>query len=716
MAVVIFAPIPNGEMMIVNLRYNKITGMLQSLGNFTLAEGNHLVDEVVITSTDPDRESYNYVIEFCLYNYKHIPKTQYISPILKYTNRGICFTIPNQLTQVPGYVTAQITGYQPNSNEVVFKSIAKNAVCFWVEESHKVLESELSQTPNVLTHLMQELDELKEIKKNFVEDFSAQIKNDMGVVLEGYEYCKVEWVYYDHTEVQIFKKNSLLPKPKLNLPNGCENRGWIEEKSCKTWDFVFDRVQESIRLVQSFSSHGLGYDDNMVTNYSGKESEIYLAYSNAMITTTTIGAHVFDQVKNARIHLQIATSDIGALSTANIVQVDGGKGVMTAGGVLYMDGGKTLVKCMSDSSKITVLDGCEKILARAFEGRSAEEILLPDSVKEIENEAFANMLNLTQLVLGEGVRALGDNLVKSCARLTKVQCLAVNPPTMSSATWAVSSGNKVPIYVLGNVKDDYMQVLGKYGCTINAIGSEFASKNAVDNLQKAVENNSKNIAKNTSSISGINAKVSSLESSTGGLATRITAVESATKNCNTKLDEHDKKMAELSDKITQQTTKNNSQDEEIVTCKNGINSLNTKVENLENNSSVIPNKVTAIETKLANFYKVGSIYMSLDNTSPASLFGGTWEKIEGKFLLGASGSYAVGSSGGESTHTLTVSEMPSHTHDYYRMKSGGTTWWVSGSSGTIFDQTYEKTNATGGGKAHNNMPPYLAVNIWRRAK
>ena len=61
-------------------------------------------------------------------------------------------------------------------------------------------------------------------------------------------------------------------------------------------------------------------------------------------------------------------------------------------------------------------------------------------------------------------------------------------------------------------------------------------------------------------------------------------------------------------------------------------------------------------------YPVGSIYMSVNSTDPADLFGGTWEQIQGKFLLACDNGHAAGSTGGEENHTLTVAEMPSHTH------------------------------------------------------
>ena len=64
-------------------------------------------------------------------------------------------------------------------------------------------------------------------------------------------------------------------------------------------------------------------------------------------------------------------------------------------------------------------------------------------------------------------------------------------------------------------------------------------------------------------------------------------------------------------------------------------------------------------------YPIGSIYLSAAAVNPVDLFGiGTWEKIEDAFLL-ASGAYApLGSIGGNENHTLTIDEMPSHTHGH----------------------------------------------------
>lgn len=121
-------------------------------------------------------------------------------------------------------------------------------------------------------------------------------------------------------------------------------------------------------------------------------------------------------------------------------------------------------------------------------------------------------------------------------------------------------------------------------------------------------------------------------------------------------------------------------------------------------------------------YPVGSIYLSVNSTSPATLFGGTWERLGGRFLLGADDAYPAGSTGGEAEHTLTVQEMPSHKHALLvRGKTTGAS--TEALESTAYSATEEASDAgeadailsaAGGSQPHNNLPPYLAVYIWKR--
>lgn len=120
-------------------------------------------------------------------------------------------------------------------------------------------------------------------------------------------------------------------------------------------------------------------------------------------------------------------------------------------------------------------------------------------------------------------------------------------------------------------------------------------------------------------------------------------------------------------------------------------------------------------------YPVGSIYMSVNAADPSKLFSGTaWEKLEGRFLLGSSSTYTNGSTGGEATHALTTVEMPTHRHSIYYPNAGGPYGDanISYPEGSGVNKTWQaemcKTEIAGDGVAHNNMPPYLVVNMWKR--
>lgn len=168
-------------------------------------------------------------------------------------------------------------------------------------------------------------------------------------------------------------------------------------------------------------------------------------------------------------------------------------------------------------------------------------------------------------------------------------------------------------------------------------------------------------------------------------------------------------ISALQTRATNIETKNTEQDTAIAnaqsTAENALNVANGAVKTAD-----LLNKV----------YPVGAIYMSVNDTTPASFLGGTWEQLEDRFLLGCGNTYIPGLTGGEATHKLTVSEMPSHTHKIEGQKNDSTGYHHKGSqvghAGITEGGNYwsKATTATGGGSAHNNMPPYLVVFMWKR--
>lgn len=123
-------------------------------------------------------------------------------------------------------------------------------------------------------------------------------------------------------------------------------------------------------------------------------------------------------------------------------------------------------------------------------------------------------------------------------------------------------------------------------------------------------------------------------------------------------------------------------------------------------------------------HPVGSLYISENATSPAELYGGTWERIEGKFIMGASDTYPAGSTGGSATHTQTVDELAGHSHDIGTNTAGTLLtvpqwkFYITSVSQVAEPNGYQcygmTTFYTGNGAPMNILNPYYSMYIWRR--
>lgn len=121
-------------------------------------------------------------------------------------------------------------------------------------------------------------------------------------------------------------------------------------------------------------------------------------------------------------------------------------------------------------------------------------------------------------------------------------------------------------------------------------------------------------------------------------------------------------------------------------------------------------------------YPVGSVYISKENTCAPALLGGTWRRIKDTFLLAAGDTYEAGATGGEAEHKLTTDEMPMHVHNL--IVGSGQSGFATGNYGQLIENPgnthaangYTNMRVAGGSGAHNNMPPYLVVNMWERVE
>jgi hypothetical protein len=149
-------------------------------------------------------------------------------------------------------------------------------------------------------------------------------------------------------------------------------------------------------------------------------------------------------------------------------------------------------------------------------------------------------------------------------------------------------------------------------------------------------------------------------------------------------------------------------------------------------------EIAEMERNFLNYlYPVGSIYMTVGTTSPAVLFGGTWEHIENCFLYSGDDIFSVGDTGGSAEteitykgtvekHYLTANEIPAHTHEIGTtgIQRGNSGEWGTGITAVGSGIAYSPSSV-GGSQGHShqfsgdtetftNMPPFLTVNMWKR--
>jgi len=136
-------------------------------------------------------------------------------------------------------------------------------------------------------------------------------------------------------------------------------------------------------------------------------------------------------------------------------------------------------------------------------------------------------------------------------------------------------------------------------------------------------------------------------------------------------------------------------------------------------TAFVQQEITANEPDLSVLYPVGSVYINASvSTNPGTLLGfGTWLEFgAGRVLVGLDAGDTdfdtVEETGGAKTHTLTVDEMPSHTHT--QAGSDNSAPLQFGNPIDDFGEVDSQTGATGGDQPHNNLQPYIVVYMWKR--
>ena len=158
--------------------------------------------------------------------------------------------------------------------------------------------------------------------------------------------------------------------------------------------------------------------------------------------------------------------------------------------------------------------------------------------------------------------------------------------------------------------------------------------------------------------------------------------------------------------------------------------INAETKRATDKETELKNDIDATKASVLNEIKawvnetqhpIGSIYITTKKVNPSNIFGGTWEQLKDHFLLACGDKYNPGTTGGEAEHTLSIDEMPSHSHDTvnsYIIANDGDERPITFKNGTDarVSQNTRATVNVGGNLPHNNMPPYITVYVWKRIR
>lgn len=247
----------------------------------------------------------------------------------------------------------------------------------------------------------------------------------------------------------------------------------------------------------------------------------------------------------------------------------------------------------------------------------------------------------------------------------------------------------------------------------------------LENINNNVTNNLNNLKINNSkSFNDLGIRIIELENDSNKKINNVTNIIGIIDKNNSKY---------FNDLEIQIKTLENDQNKQVNNLTEEIKFLETNLSNFNNNFSDNINNIENKIVKLSNDYysynvfddifPIGSYYISSNSENPSKFFGGKWEQLKDRFIIGASDKYKVNSLGGEEKHKLTIDEMPSHRHNSLDWEHRGMyLWGGNDNSGDGPAAGYGfRTHAIdvftswqGGNSAHNNIPPYKAAYIWRR--
>lgn len=468
--------------MILKYKYHSDSGLLEAYRSYTLAQNNSLSDTIVITSTASDAERYNYCLEFICYNSKSIPKAQYISPILNYIDGGISFTVPNNLTEFRGHVDMQLTGYDPEDNSIVFKSVSKNCKAFDVEGSLCVLEKDLNDTPNVFTEVLKQLEDLRRIHQDIIDEAMRQYGEVFLDKVKNIKWRKVK--FYDNGKLideKILLAGEKLKAPQYTLPQYCvlADGGWYNPATEQIWDTDEDTVEDDTELQLNYMTDDIVITDGVVTSFGKHSGEhIFMPefYGGKKVTACSAGISAYIP-SGSHIHFNnnledfgdfeniLLNSQIGAMYFPDNHPLFIGKD-----GYLYANhDGANILFFAPKEYDLKIEYGCTAINTCAIANNAnLRSLVLPDTILHLSQASIA-YTNLEELTLPPNIKHIDDYAVCNNDNLNKIML-------QGDISEIITNNSFVNVDIKGNITRPTLYVQPQHYADYKAQGLDYEIK------------------------------------------------------------------------------------------------------------------------------------------------------------------------------------------------------------------------------------------------
>ena len=321
------------------------------------------------------------------------------------------------------------------------------------------------------------------------------------------------------------------------------------------------------------------------------------------------------------------------------------------------------------------------------------------SIAQQAQETGKNHATKEELEVVAGVASNAQTLANSAATQSSLEAVSTiaNNNKETLKTMATKENLETVTSVAKQAQDGVSSLTTKHNSDVSTINGKI-STNA-----SGIATNKTNISKNTASISNINTSINNL-GKTYATKTELESVSSIAKNAETLA----KAAATQSSLESVSSIASNAQTlAKAAATQSSLEAVSSVAKAAQD---AVASKVTKAEALNAT-YPVGSIYVTTVYDTAAKVanaLGGTWEAYgAGRTLVGANGTtYTLGSTGGSSSVTLAVGNLPSHTHSVT----------AKGTVSSTFTGTSVTSSATGSGTAFSVQNPYVVVYMWKRTK